>query len=104
MKENRVKKIKKITRYLETKDLKPINDHKFLEALPEKASLHTPKFVSPKSLSIKHVCTISPRPPLVRESTFGFKPGTKDNQNIESRQVLPSFEEYWYRIFTKGQN
>nr|GEW57991.1 hypothetical protein [Tanacetum cinerariifolium] len=43
-------------------------------------------------------------PPLVRGSTFGFKPGTKNNQNIKSRhdaenlspqsslQVLPSFE------------
>ncbi|GJW87860.1 hypothetical protein Tco_0163200 [Tanacetum coccineum] len=59
-----------------------------------------------KSLPIKHVRTISPSPPLVRESTFSFKPGTKDNQNVKSQhdaenpnpqstpQVLPSFEEY----------
>ncbi|GJY76162.1 hypothetical protein Tco_0481278 [Tanacetum coccineum] len=45
-------------------------------------------------------------PPLVRESTFGFKPGTRNNRNIKSRhdaenpypystpQVLPSFEEH----------
>nr|GEU81561.1 ribonuclease H-like domain-containing protein [Tanacetum cinerariifolium] len=44
-------------------------------------------------------------PPLVRESTFGFKHGTNNNQNIKSEydvensnpqstlQVLPSFEE-----------
>ncbi|GJS24981.1 hypothetical protein Tco_0453613 [Tanacetum coccineum] len=47
-----------------------------------------------------------PSPPLVRESTFGFKPGTKNNQNIKSRhdtenlspqstpQDLLSFEVY----------
>ncbi|GJS12596.1 hypothetical protein Tco_0407068 [Tanacetum coccineum] len=41
-------------------------------------------------------------PPLVRESTFGFKSGTKNNRNVKSRhdvensnpQVLPSFEVY----------
>ncbi|GKC91982.1 ribonuclease H-like domain-containing protein [Tanacetum coccineum] len=49
---------------------------------------------------------IFPSPPLVRESTFDFKSGTKNNRNIKSRhdaknlnpqstpQVLPSFEEY----------
>ncbi|GJS31134.1 hypothetical protein Tco_0491754 [Tanacetum coccineum] len=48
----------------------------------------------------------SPSPPLLRESTFGFKPGTRNNRNIKSQhdaenpdpqhtpQVLPSFEEY----------
>ncbi|GKD56769.1 hypothetical protein Tco_1290156, partial [Tanacetum coccineum] len=74
--------------------------------LTKKASFHTPKSVSPKLLCVKHVCTILPSPPLVRESTFGFKPGTRNNQNIKSRhdaenpypqstpQVLPSFEEH----------
>nr|GEX21756.1 ribonuclease H-like domain-containing protein [Tanacetum cinerariifolium] len=72
----------------------------------EKASFHTPKFVSPKALCVKHVRTIFPSPPTVRDSTFGFKPGTKNNQNVKSRhdvknanpqsspQVLPSFKEY----------
>ncbi|GJR24492.1 hypothetical protein Tco_0973019 [Tanacetum coccineum] len=48
----------------------------------------------------------SPSPPLLRESTFGFKPGTRNNRNIKSQhdaenpdpqhtpQVLPSFEAY----------
>nr|GEV65295.1 MAK10-like protein [Tanacetum cinerariifolium] len=103
---NNVKKIKKITRYLVPKDLEPFNECKFSETLTKKASFHTPKSVSPKSVCVKHVHTIFPSPPLVRESTFGFKPGTRNNRNIKSRhdvensdpqstpQVLPSFKEY----------
>ncbi|GJX81992.1 hypothetical protein Tco_0331473 [Tanacetum coccineum] len=84
----------------------PLNGHKFSEALTEKVSFNTPNFVSPKSLSVKYVRTIFPSPPLVWESTFGFKPGTNNNQNIKSRydaknsspqstpQVLLSFEVY----------
>ncbi|GKA40370.1 hypothetical protein Tco_0732963 [Tanacetum coccineum] len=106
MEENITKKIEKITRYPDTEDLEPLNSHKYLKALIEKASFHTPKFVSPKSLSVKYVRTVFPSPPLVRESTFGFKPGTNHNQNVKTRydaenlntrstqQVLPSFEEY----------
>ncbi|GJS10098.1 hypothetical protein Tco_0366894 [Tanacetum coccineum] len=48
-----------------------------------------------------YVRTIFPSLPLVRKSTFGFKPGTKKNQNVKSRhdvenfpQVLPLFEVY----------
>ncbi|GKD42930.1 hypothetical protein Tco_1267575, partial [Tanacetum coccineum] len=92
--------------YQEEKDLEPLNGHKVSEALREKASFHTPKFVSPKSLCVKHVRTIFPIPPLVSESTFGFKSGTKNNRNVKSRhdvenpnpqstpQVLPSFKVY----------
>ncbi|GJV97864.1 hypothetical protein Tco_1549441 [Tanacetum coccineum] len=106
VKENKFTRIKKITRYPDTEDLEPFNGHKFSKALTEKASFHTPKFVSSKSLCVKYVRTIFPSTPLVRESTFGFKPGTKNNQNIKSRhnadnpspqstlQVLPSFEAY----------
>ncbi|GJR83877.1 hypothetical protein Tco_0154662 [Tanacetum coccineum] len=104
--ENKPRKIKKITRYPDTKDLKPLNDHKFSETLTKEVPSHAPKIVSPKSLYVKHVRTVFPSPPLVRESTFCFKPGIKNNQNIESRhdaenlspqsspQVLPSFEVY----------
>ncbi|GKA30792.1 hypothetical protein Tco_0717097 [Tanacetum coccineum] len=81
---NGVKKIEKITRYPDTKDLEPLNGHEFSEALTEKASFHTPKFVSPKSLCIKYVRTIFLNPPLLRKSTFGFKPGTNNNQNFKS--------------------
>nr|GEX25842.1 zinc finger, CCHC-type [Tanacetum cinerariifolium] len=106
MEENRVKKIKKITRYPDTKDLEPLNGHKFSKALTGKASFHKPKFVSPKSLFVKYVLIIFPSPPFVRESTFGFKPRTSNSQNVKSRydtknsspqstpQVLPLFEEY----------
>nr|GEW65255.1 hypothetical protein [Tanacetum cinerariifolium] len=73
MEKNRVKKIEKITRYPDTEDLEPLNECKFLETLTKKASFHTPKFVSPKSLCIKHVHTIFPSRPLVKESSFGFK-------------------------------
>ncbi|GJT30277.1 retrovirus-related pol polyprotein from transposon TNT 1-94 [Tanacetum coccineum] len=46
----------------------------------------------PNHQCVRYVHTIFPSPPLVRKSTFGFKPGTKNNQN--SPQVLPSFEVY----------
>ncbi|GKD49703.1 hypothetical protein Tco_1278679 [Tanacetum coccineum] len=106
MEENRVKKIEKIMRYPDIEDLEPLNGHKFSKALTEKTSFHTPKFVSPKLLSVKYVRTIFPSPPFIKESTFGFKPGTNNNQNVMSiydaensspqstPQVLPSFEEY----------
>ncbi|GJR63032.1 hypothetical protein Tco_1505194 [Tanacetum coccineum] len=106
MENNKVKKIEKITRYPDTEDLEPVNECKCSETLTKKASFHTPKSVSPKSLYVKHVRTIFPSPLLVRESTFGFKPGTRNNQNIKSRhdagipdlqitpKVLPSFEVY----------
>ncbi|GJS55418.1 hypothetical protein Tco_0628780 [Tanacetum coccineum] len=106
VKKNKFTKIKKTMRYPDTKDLEPLNGHKFSKALTEKTSFHTPKFVSPKSLSVKYVRTIFPSPPFIRESTFGFKPGRKNNQNVKSRhdaenpspqstpQDLPPFEEY----------
>ncbi|GJX55221.1 putative reverse transcriptase domain-containing protein, partial [Tanacetum coccineum] len=46
----------------------------------------------PNQQCVRYVHTIFPSPPLVRKSTIGFKPGTKNNQN--SPQVLPSFEVY----------
>ncbi|GJS40257.1 hypothetical protein Tco_0565300 [Tanacetum coccineum] len=104
--QNRTKKIKKITRYPDTEDLKPLNDHKFSETLTKEVPSHTQKIVSPKSLYVKHIRTIFPSPPLVKESTFGFKPGTNNNRNIKSRhdaenlspqsspQILLSFEVY----------
>nr|GEU32636.1 zinc finger, CCHC-type [Tanacetum cinerariifolium] len=74
MEENKTKKIEKITRYPDTEDLEPLNGHKFSKALTEKAFFHTLKFASPKLLGVKYVCTVFPSSPLVRESTFGFKP------------------------------
>ncbi|GKB00608.1 hypothetical protein Tco_0828601 [Tanacetum coccineum] len=83
VKENRVKKIEKIT----------------------STYFHVSDFISPKSLCVKYVSTILPSPPLVRESNFGFNSGTNNNRNIKSRydvknlnpqstpQVLSSFEE-----------
>nr|GEY49180.1 hypothetical protein [Tanacetum cinerariifolium] len=72
---NKPRKIEKITRYPDIEDLEPLNECKFSKTLTKKASFHTSKFVSPKLLYVKHVCTIFSSPPLVRESTFGFKPG-----------------------------
>ncbi|GKD85832.1 hypothetical protein Tco_1356986 [Tanacetum coccineum] len=84
MEEYKTKKTEKITKYPDTKDLEPLNGHKFLEALIKKASFHTPKFISPKSLGVKYLRTVFPSPPLVRESAFGFKPGTNNNQYVKS--------------------
>ncbi|GKA27156.1 ribonuclease H-like domain-containing protein [Tanacetum coccineum] len=75
---NRTKKLKKITRYPDTEDLKPLNDHKFLETLTKEVPSHTLKIVSPKSVYVKHLRTIFLSLPLVRESI---------------PQVLPSFEK-----------
>ncbi|GJU02666.1 hypothetical protein Tco_1113004 [Tanacetum coccineum] len=103
---SRMRKIEKITRYLENEDPKPSSNLKFSETLTKSTSFHAPNFILPKSLYVKHIRTIFPSPPLGRESTFGFKPSTNNNQNIKSRydaenpnpqstpQVLLSFEEY----------
>ncbi|GJU78493.1 hypothetical protein Tco_1275563 [Tanacetum coccineum] len=95
MEENRTKKIKKITRYPNTKVLEPLNSYKFSEVLTEKASFHTPKFVSPKSICVKHVQTIFPSPPFVRESIFGFEPGRKAYL-LEDKQISSAgvFDEH----------
>nr|GEV19190.1 reverse transcriptase domain-containing protein [Tanacetum cinerariifolium] len=53
VKENKFKRIKKITRYLDTEDLELLNGHEFLKALMKKASFHSPKSVSPKSLHVR---------------------------------------------------
>ncbi|GKF86354.1 hypothetical protein Tco_0254181, partial [Tanacetum coccineum] len=62
--ENRVKKIKKITSYLENEDPKPSSNPKFSETLAKIISFHAPDFISPKSLCVKYVRTIFPSPPL----------------------------------------
>ncbi|GJS13211.1 hypothetical protein Tco_0407683 [Tanacetum coccineum] len=91
---------------LSLEDLEPLNDLKFSKTITKEVPSHTPKTVLPKSLYVKHVRTLFLSPPLVRESTFGFKPGTKNNRNVKYRhdvanlslqstpQVLSSFEEY----------
>nr|GEV46152.1 hypothetical protein [Tanacetum cinerariifolium] len=76
--ESKPQKIKKITRYPNTEDLKLLNDHKFSETLRKEVPSHTPKIASSKSLYVKHVRTVFPSPPLIRESTFGFKPDYRD--------------------------
>ncbi|GJZ66747.1 hypothetical protein Tco_0623443, partial [Tanacetum coccineum] len=105
---SRMRKIEKITRYPENEDPKPSINLKFSESLTKSTSFHAPDFISPKSLCVKYVRTIFPSPPLVRESTFGFKPGANNNQNVKSRydventspqstpQVLPSIPPVTY--------
>ncbi|GJR21140.1 hypothetical protein Tco_0969667 [Tanacetum coccineum] len=70
IKENGVKKIKKITRYPDTEDIEPFNDYELSEALTEKASFHTPKFVSP-NLACNHDTPLSSRE---IPSLYGPKP------------------------------
>ncbi|GJY24189.1 hypothetical protein Tco_0397847 [Tanacetum coccineum] len=67
---NRTKKIEKITRYPDTEDLEPLNGHKFSEALTEKESFHTPKFVLPKSLGVKYIRTVFPVLPSFKVYTL----------------------------------
>ncbi|GKE50244.1 hypothetical protein Tco_1481502 [Tanacetum coccineum] len=99
IKEN--KKIQKITKFPNTKESESLVNSKSLESFGVKAPLYCPNSFPLKQLCVKYVCIILPSPPLVRESTFGFKPGTKNNQNVKFRQdaknslqVLPSFEVY----------
>ncbi|GJY06593.1 hypothetical protein Tco_0373647 [Tanacetum coccineum] len=82
--ENRVKKIKKITRYSKKEDLKPSSNLNLSETLAKSTSSHASDFISPKSLCVKYVRTIFPSSPLIRESTFSFKPDTINNRNIKS--------------------
>ncbi|GJX00110.1 hypothetical protein Tco_0184023 [Tanacetum coccineum] len=82
---SRMRKIEKITRYLEKKYPKPYSNLKFSKTLTKSTSFYAPDFIPQKSLCVKYVRTIFPSLPLVKESTFGFKPGTNNNQNIKSR-------------------
>ncbi|GJT25704.1 zinc finger, CCHC-type containing protein [Tanacetum coccineum] len=97
IKENGVKKIEKIMRYSDTEDLEPLNGHEFSKALTRNASSHTPKFVSPKSLCVKHIRIIFPSPSLVRESTFGFKPGANNN-SFHPKNVRFTFRYLGIRV------
>ncbi|GJX66675.1 hypothetical protein Tco_0301018 [Tanacetum coccineum] len=84
IKEN--KKIHKITKFPDTNELESLVNSKSLESFGVKAPLSSPNSFPPKQLCVKYVRTILPSPPLVRESTFGFKPSTKNNQNVKFRQ------------------
>ncbi|GKD52925.1 hypothetical protein Tco_1286312, partial [Tanacetum coccineum] len=61
---SRMRKIEKITRYLENEDLKPSSNLKFSETLTKSTSFHAPDFIPPKSLCVKHVLIIFPSPHL----------------------------------------
>nr|GFB02158.1 ribonuclease H-like domain-containing protein [Tanacetum cinerariifolium] len=61
-------------------------------SLDTKTSSPYPNSSLPNQQCVRYVHTIFPSPSFVRKSTFGFKPGTKNNQN--SLHVLPSFEIY----------
>ncbi|GJV15966.1 hypothetical protein Tco_1361289 [Tanacetum coccineum] len=77
--QNRYKKIKKITRYPDTEDLEPLNDHKFSETLTKEV----------------------PAPPPALEWVLGEVPKRFKSQHDVAKlslqstpQVLSSFEEY----------
>ena len=93
IKENHEKprKIEKITRYPDTEVPKPSSNLGFSETLTKRTSFHAPEFISPKSLCVNHVRTIFPSPPLVRESTFCFKPGASNNQDFKSQYDMKDF-------------
>ncbi|GKB31299.1 zinc finger, CCHC-type containing protein [Tanacetum coccineum] len=74
--------------YPDTEDLDPLKGHEFSESLAEKASFCTPKSISPKSLFVRYVHTVFPSPPLVRKSTFGFKPGKKGIKRAQGDNLL----------------
>ncbi|GJU07694.1 hypothetical protein Tco_1124124 [Tanacetum coccineum] len=86
---------------------------KVVEKLKEEIRVKKNKFTKIKKIT-RYPDTEDPEPlnghkfspPLVRESTFGFKPGTNNNRNVKYRydaenlspqsspQVLPSFKVY----------
>ncbi|GKD62599.1 hypothetical protein Tco_1300108, partial [Tanacetum coccineum] len=80
-------KIQKITKFPDTMESESLNTFRSLDT---KTPSPYPNSSLPNQQYVRYVHTIFPSPPLVRKSTFGFKLGTKNNQN--SPQVLPSFE------------
>ncbi|GJX96101.1 hypothetical protein Tco_0351899 [Tanacetum coccineum] len=83
------------------KESESLVNSKSLESFGVKAPPSYPNSFPPKQLCVKYVHIILPNPLLVRESTFGFKPDTKNNKNVKfqqdaenSLQVISSFEVY----------
>ncbi|GJW64848.1 hypothetical protein Tco_0116732 [Tanacetum coccineum] len=97
IKENNSKKILKIIKYLDTEDLEPPHGNKLSESLVKKPSFFDPKLFLPKSPYVRYVGSIFSSPPLVRESTFGFKPGKKahkiPHKSSHHLREVPSFDE-----------
>ncbi|GJV33082.1 hypothetical protein Tco_1393482 [Tanacetum coccineum] len=82
-------KIQKITKFPDTMEFESSNTFRSLNT---KTPSPYPNSSLPNQQYVRYVHTIFLSLPLVRKSTFGFKLGTKNNQN--SPQVLPSFEVY----------
>ncbi|GJZ01463.1 zinc finger, CCHC-type containing protein [Tanacetum coccineum] len=89
IKENKSKprKIKKITKYLEAKDLENSAKHNFLENL-EKKSFPTPA----SHLCVRCVRLIPSNPSQPRKNIFGFKPGKRDNQSRHDPSNSPTIQ------------
>ncbi|GKE35003.1 hypothetical protein Tco_1454325, partial [Tanacetum coccineum] len=83
VKENKVKKIEKITRYPDTEDPKPSSNLKFSKTLAKSTSFYAPDFISPKSLCVKYVRTIFLSLPLV------YKPPMTYLEEIEETIGIP---------------
>ncbi|GJW16989.1 hypothetical protein Tco_0024425 [Tanacetum coccineum] len=75
---SKMRKIEKITRYPDSKVPKPLTRHKFSENLAMKALPNTPKPIPTNSLYIEYVHPIFLNPPHFRKNTFGFNPGTQE--------------------------
>nr|GFA25282.1 hypothetical protein [Tanacetum cinerariifolium] len=71
-------KIQKITKFPGTMESESLNTFRSFNT--KTLSPHSSSSL-PNQQSVRYVYTISPSPPLVRKSTFGFKHGTKNNQN-----------------------
>ncbi|GJV51421.1 zinc finger, CCHC-type containing protein [Tanacetum coccineum] len=86
--QNRTKKIKKITRYPDTEDLEPLNDHKFSETLTKE--VYTPPVTYSKEVE-ETLGTLMEEEPL--EQTKLEDVGlTNHNISLSSREV-PSLDE-----------
>ncbi|GKA44540.1 hypothetical protein Tco_0737264 [Tanacetum coccineum] len=73
---NKPRKIKKITRYPDTRVLENSAKHNFLENLDKKT------FPMPANpLCVRYVRLIPSNPSRPRKNTFGFKPGKRANQS-----------------------
>ncbi|GKC21091.1 hypothetical protein Tco_1023241 [Tanacetum coccineum] len=69
------KKIQKITKYPDTENLDSRTRDTFHVLFTQEKPLCTQESFSSKPLCVGYVRVILPNPPLIRKSTFGFKPG-----------------------------
>nr|GEV32400.1 hypothetical protein [Tanacetum cinerariifolium] len=97
----RVKKIEKITKYLDIQVPGPLVGHKSLKNPAKKAFPNNLNSIPKGPLCIRYVHLVLSIPPLFQKSTFGFKPKIK-GQSSSSQEVSLEEEVQRLRVFKNG--